>query len=121
MLNLFALTNNPAKRIVKFSLSNPVQIDLTRYIREQEVAFDEAGQEIEFDGKYKPDQGEVLYIDNYDDIDDLQAAVENPLALDEVEPTEEFFNEIKALFTGYVTPGWICYPGWAHQGSTAEF
>lgn len=105
MLNLFALTNNPAKRIVKFSLSNPVQIDLTRYIREQEVAFDEAGQEIEFDGKYKPDQGEVLYIDNYDDIDDLQAAVENPLALDEVEPTEEFFNEIKALFTGYVTPG----------------
>ncbi|WP_411961040.1 Kiwa anti-phage protein KwaB-like domain-containing protein [Pseudomonas mandelii] len=105
MLNLFALTNNPAKRIVRFSLSNPVQIDLTRYIKEQEVAFDEAGQEIEFDGKYKPDQGEVLYIDNYDDIDDLQAAVENPLALDEVEPTEEFFNEIKALFTGYVTPG----------------
>lgn len=101
MLNLFALTNDPAKRIVKFNLSNPVQTDLTRYIKDQEAVFDEAEQEIAFDGKYKPDPGEVLHIDNYDDIDDLKSAIENPLGVDEVEPTEEFFNEIKALFTGY--------------------
>lgn len=102
LLNLFALTNDPAKRIVKFNLSNPVQTDLTRYIKDQEAVFDEAEQEIEFDGKYKPDPGEVLHIDNYDDIDDLKSAIENPLGVDEVEPTEEFFNEIKALFTGYI-------------------
>ncbi|WP_448145415.1 Kiwa anti-phage protein KwaB-like domain-containing protein [Pseudomonas silesiensis] len=104
MLNLFALTNDPAKRIVKFNLSNPVQTDLTRYIKDQEATFDGAEQEIEFDGKYKPDPGEVLHIDNYDDIDDLKSAIENPLGVDEVEPTEEFFYEIKALFTGYTNP-----------------
>ncbi len=101
--NLFALTNDPARRIVKFELSNTVQADLTTYIKSQELVFDEAGEEIEFDGKYKPDQGEVLYIDGYDDIDGMISAIENPLSLEGVEPTEEFFHEIKALFTGYET------------------
>lgn len=101
MLNLFALTSNPAKRIVRFNLSSQVQSDLTAYMKAQERAFDEADQEVDFDGKYKPDPGEVLCISNYDDIDDLASAINNPLALDEVEPSEEFFGQIKALFTGY--------------------
>lgn len=105
MLNLFALTSNPAKRIVRFSLSSPVQSELTAYIKAQERFFDEADQEVEFDGKYKPDPGEVLCINNYDDMDDLASAINNPLGLDEVEPTEEFFDQIKALFTGYSSQG----------------
>ncbi len=103
VFNLFALTNDPARRIVKFDLSQKVQVDLTAYIKEQESVFSKAEEEIEFDGKYKPDQGEVLYIENYDDIDDLKIAIENPLSLEAVEPSEEFFHEIKALFTGYKT------------------
>ncbi|WP_216596745.1 hypothetical protein, partial [Pseudomonas coronafaciens] len=105
MLNLFALTSNPAKRIVRFNLSSQVQSDLTAYMKAQERAFDEADQEVDFDGKYKPDPGEVLCISNYDDIDDLASAINNPLALDEVEPSEEFFVQIKALFTGYNDQG----------------
>ena len=101
VFNLFALTSNPAKRIVRFELSSTVQADLTKYIKTQETTFDEIEQEIEFNGKYKPDQGEVLYIDNYDDIDGLKVAIENPLSFELVEPTEQFFYEIKALFTGY--------------------
>lgn len=79
-LSLFALTNDPARRIVKFELSNPVQSELTDYIQDQEQDFDEATEEFEFDGNYKPDAGEVLYINNYDDIDGLEQAVDNPLA-----------------------------------------
>lgn len=101
VFNLFALTSNPAKRIVRFELSSTVQSDLTTYIKAQETTFDGIEQEIEFNGKYKPDQGEVLYIDNYDDIDGLKVAIENPLSFEPVEPTENFFYEIKALFTGY--------------------
>ncbi|WP_226684448.1 Kiwa anti-phage protein KwaB-like domain-containing protein [Shewanella indica] len=100
-LNLFALTNNPSKRIVKFELSQDVQNDLTDYIKTQEEIFDQSEEEIEFDGKYKPDEGEVLYIDGYDDIDDLSSAIDNPLSAEVVDPTEDFFTEIKALFTGY--------------------
>lgn len=102
-LNLFALTNNPSKRIVKFELSSEVQNELTTYLTEQEIIFDHAEEEIQFDGKYKPEGGEILFIDGYDDIDDLSFAIENPLSAEVVEPTEEFFTEIKALFTGYTT------------------
>lgn len=56
-LNLFALTNDPARRIVKFELSNSVQAELTAYIERQEQDFDGAVEAIEFDGKYKPDEG----------------------------------------------------------------
>lgn len=103
-LSLFALTSDPSKRIVKFDLSNDVQNDLTTYLQQQEASFDQFQEEIVFDGKYKPDEGEVLYIDNYDDLDGLENAVKNPTSLDLVDPTEDFFHEIKALFSGYALP-----------------
>ncbi|MCU7976439.1 DUF4868 domain-containing protein [Shewanella sp. SW36] len=103
LLSLFALTNNPASRIVKFELSGPVQIELTEYLKIQEEFFDAAHEEIEFDGKYKPEHDEVLYIDGYDDIDGLENAIINPLGVEPVNPNEDFFLEIKALFTGYET------------------
>ena len=102
-LNLFALTSEPSKRIVKFELSNEVQNDLTTYLKSQEESFEQyAQEEIEFDVKYKPDEGEILCINNYDAIDDLASSIENPLSIDKVDPTEDFFGEIKALFTGYM-------------------
>lgn len=105
MLHLFALTKDPAQRIVRFALSQPVQTELTDLLHTQEAEFDGANQEIEFDGSYKPDDDEVLFIDDFDDIDDLAAAIGNPLAIAEVEPTEEFFTLIKALFSGYAADG----------------
>ena len=101
-LSLFALTSDPAKRIVKFNLSNDVQAYLTTYLRDQESSFDLQQEEIVFDGKYKPDEGEVLCIENYDDIDNLESAIRNPTSLDLVDPSEDFFHDIKALFSGYI-------------------
>lgn len=101
-LSLFALTNDPAKRIVKFDLSSDVQKDLTTFLKDQEDFFDQNQEEIIFDGKYKPDEGEILYIDSYDDLDGLENAIKNPTSMDLVEPTEDFFHEIKALFSGYI-------------------
>ncbi len=101
-LSLFALTSDPAKRIVKFNLSNDVQADLTTYLKDQESSFDLQQDEIVFDGKYKPDAGEVLCIENYDDIDNLESAIRNPTSLDLVDQSEDFFHYIKALFSGYI-------------------
>lgn len=103
MFNLFALTDDPANRRLRFSLSSDVQCDLTAYLREQEKNFIAQGQEeILFDGKYKPDMGEVLFISGFDDIDGVTDAIANPLSVPEVMPTPETFGRIKALFTGYV-------------------
>jgi hypothetical protein len=100
--NLFALTNDPESRILRFALSQEVQEELTAYIKEQEASFNSyAQQEFIFDGKYKPDDGECLIINNYDDIDDLSQAIANPLSVPEINPDPATFASIKALFTGY--------------------
>lgn len=105
MFNLFALTDDPANRRLRFALSNEVQADLTTLLNQQEAEFiNNAQEEIPFDGKYKPDFGEVLKIEGFDDIDGLGDAVKNPLSIPEVSPTPEAFETIKALFSGYVRP-----------------
>jgi hypothetical protein len=102
MLNLFALTDDPAIRIVRFSLSQEVQSELTSFLQNQELYFSNTIQdEIAFDGKYKPNSGEALVIANFDDIDGLSVAITNPLSVAEVIPSPDVFNSIKALFTGY--------------------
>jgi hypothetical protein len=103
MFNLFALTDDPTCRRVRFSLSSDVQADLTTLLSEQEATFISDGQEeIQFDGKYKPDLGEILVINGFDDIDELADAVANPLSIPDVQPTPETFDRIKALFSGHV-------------------
>ncbi|WP_219702872.1 Kiwa anti-phage protein KwaB-like domain-containing protein [Marinomonas lutimaris] len=102
LLNLFALTNNPANRIVRFKLTEDVQEELSGLLIGQDRTFDAAiEEEIEFDGKYKPDSGEALFIQNYDDIDNLENSIRNPLGVEEVIPNNDFFTSIKALFSGY--------------------
>jgi len=103
MFNLFALTDVPANRKLRFSLTDEVQTELTALLIQQQENFVANGaEEILFDGKYKPDLGEVLVINDFDDIDGLADAVANPLAIPEVVPTTEVFDTIKALFSGYV-------------------
>ncbi|WP_155301068.1 hypothetical protein [Cupriavidus necator] len=103
MLNLFALTDNPAHRRLRFSLSQDVQNELTALLTQQEASFRSGGQEeIPFDGKYKPDLGEILVINGFDDLDGLADAVSTPLSIQEVQPTPEIFDTIRALFSGYV-------------------
>ncbi|WP_026600277.1 Kiwa anti-phage protein KwaB-like domain-containing protein [Methylomonas sp. 11b] len=103
MLNLFALTDDPASRVVRFSLSQEVQSELTPFLQNQEMQFTNSiDQEIAFDGKYKPDSGQALVIANFDDIDGLSIVIRNPLSVAEVVASPEVFQIIKALFTGYI-------------------
>jgi len=102
-LGLFALTDDPANRIIRFSLSQDVQDELTPYLKNQEAQFVQGiEEEVPFDGKYKPDNGEVLVINNYDDIDGLALAISNPLALPLVNGAPGELQKIKALFSGYI-------------------
>ena len=103
MFNLFALTDDPANRRLRFALSKDVQSELTSLFQEQEEKFiNDDCEEIPFDGKYKPDLDEVLVIKEFDDIDGLADAITDPLSIHEVKPTPEMFSKIKALFSGYV-------------------
>ncbi|RYH61896.1 MAG: DUF4868 domain-containing protein [Alcaligenaceae bacterium] len=102
MFNLFALVQDPAKRIQRFPLDGKVQKELTEYLENQEAAFNTAEAEHEFDGKYKPDPGELLVINEFDDINGLGAAIADPMSVHEVDPTPVFFETITAIFSGRI-------------------
>lgn len=103
MYNLFALTDEPGSRILKFILSQDVQKEITDYFQKLEKEFDSQCQtEILFDGKYKPDPSEVLIINDFDDIDDISSAITNPLSVNDIYPNQINSLKIKSLFVGYV-------------------
>ena len=105
-LNLFALTNDPERRILRIPLSRDVQAEVSALFERQDADFTGTAQEeIPFDGKYKPDSGECLIISDYSDIDGLHEAIANPLDYLEINPSEAEFSNIKALFSGFSRAG----------------
>lgn len=100
-MNLFALTRDSSRRVLRIPLSAEVQNDVSSTFKSQETDFSSSAQEeIAFDGKYKPDDGECLFIGDYDDIDNLHGAITNPMGVTEISPTTSEFEGIKALFWG---------------------
>jgi hypothetical protein len=53
---------------------------------------------IPFDGRYAPDEGELLVIEEFEDVDGLVDAVNNPLAFDQFDPQIHSLDSVKALF-----------------------
>lgn len=100
-MNLFAILRDEARPLVRIPISAQVQSDIKAIFEEQEIIFkDNSQSKIEFDGKYKPDNGECLTIVDYDDIDNVHYAIANPTNISEIKPDASQFDSIKALFIG---------------------
>jgi hypothetical protein len=100
MYTLFAYTRDPGNRIVRFAVSQDVQVSMTAYLQEQIQAFGTGCEEVPFDGNYKPDEGEMLVIDGFDDLDSLGKVVASPLDVPVADPASLPFDQIRALFFG---------------------
>lgn len=100
MYTLFAYTRDPGRRVIRFAVSQEVQEAMTAYLQQQVQAFSVDCEEVAFDGKYKPDDGEMLVIDGFDDLDSLGKVVASPLDVPVADPAELSFDQIKALFFG---------------------
>ncbi|WP_331312060.1 Kiwa anti-phage protein KwaB-like domain-containing protein [Methylobacterium oryzae] len=89
--------------MTRLELTNDVQQELSKIFAQQEADFKRAASEkISFDGKYKPDEGEVLVIGDYEDLDEIHGAIANPMSILPIRPDTADFEEIKAIFTGRV-------------------
>src|ERR1700752_1939073 len=94
------------RRIVRIQLTADLQREMDDIFNSQEQRFKAASEEqIHFDGKYKPDEGECLFIDDYEDIDGLHEAVANPLGIPQIAPDAAQLEMIKALFMGKTQEG----------------
>lgn len=99
-MNLFALTNNPESRILRFPLNNDLQDEIENLFLSQEASFlDDVVTEVVFDGRYKPDEGELLTISPFEDIDGIGDAVKNPLSIEQFDPNRHSLDRVKAIFT----------------------
>jgi hypothetical protein len=100
-VNIFALTSNPAARILRFPLSNDLQNEISDVLRAQKHAFlDGIMATIEFDGRYRPDEGELLLIKNFVDPDTLSDTVKNPIGVEQFDPRAHSLETVKAIFAG---------------------
>lgn len=100
MYTLFAYTRDPGQRLVRFAADQDVQRELTEYLEPQVTYFEREREVIVFDGKYKPDNDEMLVIEEFEDIDNLAAAVGSPLNVPIADPRNFSFDQIRALFFG---------------------
>lgn len=100
-MNLFALTNIPGSRVVRFPLTQELQEEIHATFEEQHATFAAGIEEVvPFDGRYMPEEGELLSIADFDDVDGLQDAVANPLGIEPFDPQVHSLDAVKALFTG---------------------
>lgn len=101
MLNLFALTSDANARILKLPLTAQLQQSITDIFATQFASFNEGiTQRVQFDGRYRPEEDELLFIDGYVDEDKLLDAVLNPLTVTAFDEQVHSLDSIKALFTG---------------------
>ena len=107
-LNLFALTSIPGMRVLRMPLSPDVQAGITELFRGQEHEFQQGiEEEIKFDGMYRPEDNELLFINNFDDVDGIKAAILKPQGCQEFVLKSGAIESIKAVFSGYIKNGAI--------------
>lgn len=91
-----------ALSVKRISLAQPVQDQVDRLFDEQEVAFlDGVGEEVDFDGDWKPDDDQVLVCNVTGNARVIQDAVNgNALALPRLDAANFMDESVKAIVTG---------------------
>lgn len=97
--------NNEQTEIYKLETDRKTQISICQKYFDAYKGLCDQTERIVFDGKYKPDEDEILYINNYDLDVTIKEAVENPAAIPAFIPADENKDKIKAILVGEVYNG----------------
>lgn len=105
-MNLFALMDVAGARLIRFPLSVDLSADIATVFNNQHGEFFRGVDTIvPFDGRYTPEEGELLEIPDFADVDGLLAAVANPLSVDQYDPNIHSLDLVRAIFTGIEVGG----------------
>lgn len=89
--------------VKKLRVTREIQKELTSTFSNAQTKLMNADHEyIEFDGSYKPDMDEILYIENFELPETIKNAIKVPTSTGELRPKEAKDQEINAIFTGKV-------------------
>ena len=112
LTNFFVLLrgqdDDPIRRI---SLERSIQYQLCETFSEAKSDLKNSDmQEREFDGYYKPDESEVLFIDNFEIPKEIINAINEPSSVQTLQFDKNDFPPIKAIFTGdFDNDPWISF------------
>lgn len=101
------LDNNEEIDIFKLETSREAQNTICSKYAEGFIRMCKEKEKIEFDGNYKPEADEILFIKDYKIEQDIIEAVKNPSSIRTFNPTLENQNRIKVIFTGEIKEGKI--------------
>lgn len=105
-MNLFALTSVAGARIIRFPLTQDLQAEVQAVFAAQLATFLQGiDTVVPFDGRYRPEEGELLSIANFADIDGLADVAANPLRVEQYDPAAHSLESVKALFTAHEENG----------------
>ena len=99
-MNLFALTDVPGSRILRFVLTQELQDELSDVFRSQLLSFLDDCEIFGFDAHFSPDKGELCEIADFEDPYGLSQAAANPLGIQAFDPQIHSLADAKALFAG---------------------
>ncbi|MFC4308259.1 Kiwa anti-phage protein KwaB-like domain-containing protein [Steroidobacter flavus] len=105
-MNFFALLNIPGSRIRRIDVAQDVQNELSSLFATQQAEFMEGIVEtIPLDGAYTPEPHELMYIDGFDDVDNIDDAIREPIAVSPLDVSPQSIDCIVGLFSGEILQG----------------
>ena len=96
-LSLFALSTPGQRQVLRLSISQDVQAEFEQIWRDQAHVFLGADDEVEFDGNYRPEAGELLKISDFSDPYNLLTVAKNPLSVPVFDSELHSVEKIRAL------------------------
>lgn len=86
--------------IMRIEIDAKTQKSICETFAESVQSLTSEKEKVEFDGRYKPEQDEILHISNFQLKDDIKDAVRNPIGVTAYEKTNREYPAIKAVFVG---------------------
>lgn len=86
--------------VFRIDIDSDTQASISKSFSDAVAQLTSGKERIAFDGSYKPDENEYLFIENYQISDDIRNAIRDPLGVDTYKKQASQFPEIKAVFVG---------------------
>lgn len=87
-------------KVFRIDVDSDTQTSICKSFSDAVTQLTSGKERIAFDGSYKPDENEYLFIENYQISDDIMNAIRDPLGVDTYKKQARQFPEIKAIFVG---------------------
>lgn len=87
-------------KVFRIDVDSDTQTSICKSFSDAVTQLTSGKERIAFDGSYKPDENEYLFIENYQISDDIMNAIRDPLGVETYKKKGSKFPEIKAVFVG---------------------